>query len=101
MLCKQLYNIFKPFPFLHSSLLLKNLQRTKKVEQNIASVTECCDKLSKRMEKASSLSGYAQNLYLIVSRIDKRIIIISSMNINDMVVWRYDTYINLVYVNCV
>ncbi|XP_062584069.1 serine/threonine-protein kinase TBK1-like [Saccostrea cucullata] len=33
------------------SLLLKNLQRTKKVEQNIASVTECCDKLSKRMEK--------------------------------------------------
>lgn len=33
------------------SLLLKNLQRTKKVEQNITSVTECCEKLSKRMER--------------------------------------------------
>ncbi|XP_061195417.1 serine/threonine-protein kinase TBK1-like [Saccostrea echinata] len=33
------------------SLLLKNLQRTKKVEQNITSVTECCEKLSKRMGK--------------------------------------------------
>lgn len=32
-------------------LLLKNLQRTKKVEQNITSVTECCEKLSKRMER--------------------------------------------------
>lgn len=34
-------------------LLLKNVQRTKKVEQNISSVNDCLEKLSNRIDKAS------------------------------------------------
>lgn len=34
-------------------LLLKNVQRTKKVEQNISSVNDCLEKLSNRIDKVS------------------------------------------------
>lgn len=34
-------------------LLLKNVQRTKKVEQNITSVNDCLEKLSNRIDKVS------------------------------------------------
>ncbi|KAK3103172.1 hypothetical protein FSP39_017003 [Pinctada imbricata] len=38
------------------ALLLKNLQRTKKVEQNIASVNECREKLSARITKVRTFN---------------------------------------------
>lgn len=46
--------MLKPNPAVFSlRLLLKNVQRTKKVEQNITSVNDCLEKLSNRIDKVS------------------------------------------------
>lgn len=46
--------MFKPNSAVFSlRLLLKNVQRTKKVEQNISSVNDCLEKLSNRIDKVS------------------------------------------------
>lgn len=46
--------MLKPNPAVFSlRLLLKNVQRTKKVEQNISSVNDCLEKLSNRIDKVS------------------------------------------------